>query len=752
MGNQGGRGGKKGKGLPAVRYQEANDAAVDAVKKNAKAEETVKKYASYIKQAKRWLADMVENEKKKAEAFSSRQVSSPVPDNSISDESPDLEDHEPSTMDPEFAACLDSFPNACTPVAIAMFIWEKCFHEGCKNGVADMVYSAFLDHYNRLETKHGQIYRGDWTYDSSTDSYRGNPASAGRVKDMLKAVKKHHAKASPGRHHSRAMSYKDMNTVHTYIQANHPCPYSCKQNLESLAKRGKFLYYSALSSLSFVIWTRNGESRLLQRRHLNLDADPKQCSNGQVHDRIIVNLRFRKNWENKLESGELGLEGHVYNIYRQESKPAIDVYHHLCAWIDFYEMYLLGGEKLHEDDYIFPDINFKNLTVNTDTTSTWQSVDKLVKEMAHAAGLYRWEEYSTHCFRRGGAQYRFMFAPIGERWTMDRIRWWGGWAEGEKGDTLIRYLLDELKTYEQDHSDALCPVDESANKSHMGEDRHLRALTAADGLAISQQCNQVIKDEFAALSGTVVEYLKQVPKYIAAALPQCYNSQTLATSMQSVGEPIQPLAPVRQVYPPAVPWPCLPPTHATTHPCQHRPRPIRFQPIQAPSLQVPTHQPFNGWRPEFMPTEDPEPSAVSAPSIVEGPRRCVPKIPRSAGAKAWRIIVTDWEVPQPRRCPVALKDWPPEWYRKTQAVAYGIREMIATEYIDRFKRCDAAFLEAYPEHLKGMSDLHKAIRKARQRDGLAKERQKKQRRDEIPMDIDSEPEDFNETGFVPAVL
>jgi hypothetical protein len=40
--------------------------------------------------------------------------------------------------------------------------------------------------------------------------------------------------------------------------------------------------------------------------------------------------------------------------------------------------------------------------------------------------------FSTHCFRRGGAQYRFMFAPVGKRWTLRMVRWWGGWVEGEQ--------------------------------------------------------------------------------------------------------------------------------------------------------------------------------------------------------------------------------------------------------------------------------------------------------------------------------
>lgn len=50
--------------------------------------------------------------------------------------------------------------------------------------------------------------------------------------------------------------------------------------------------------------------------------------------------------------------------------------------------------------------------------------------------------FSTHCFRRGGAQYRFMFAPVGERWTLQCVRWWGGWAKGENvGFALLVYHL-----------------------------------------------------------------------------------------------------------------------------------------------------------------------------------------------------------------------------------------------------------------------------------------------------------------------
>lgn len=57
---------------------------------------------------------------------------------------------------------------------------------------------------------------------------------------------------------------------------------------------------------------------------------------------------------------------------------------------------------------------------------------KMITKFAEAAGIPNAGNFTTHCFRRGGAQYRFMFAPIGKRWTLAKIRWWGGWADGEK--------------------------------------------------------------------------------------------------------------------------------------------------------------------------------------------------------------------------------------------------------------------------------------------------------------------------------
>jgi hypothetical protein len=86
--------------------------------------------------------------------------------------------------------------------------------------------------------------------------------------------------------------------------------------------------------------------------------------------------------------------------------------------------YVIGG-KLQPDDYIFPYIA-SNGVIHPDREMTLQMCQNLITEFTEGAGLEK--TYTTHSFRRGGAQYRFMFAPLGKRWSLSIVRWWGGWA------------------------------------------------------------------------------------------------------------------------------------------------------------------------------------------------------------------------------------------------------------------------------------------------------------------------------------
>ena len=101
-------------------------------------------------------------------------------------------------------------------------------------------------------------------------------------------------------------------------------------------------------------------------------------------------------------------------------------------WKSFYESQLLH-RKLLPNEYLFPTIS-PNGQPHPEKPLDHNMVQKNINEFASAAGIKK--HYSTHSFRRGGAQYRFMFAPLGERWSLSTIRWWVGWAKGEHVSTV----------------------------------------------------------------------------------------------------------------------------------------------------------------------------------------------------------------------------------------------------------------------------------------------------------------------------
>lgn len=123
--------------------------------------------------------------------------------------------------------------------------------------------------------------------------------------------------------------------------------------------------------------------------------------------------------------------GNTYNIYSQPQLPAADVFQDLLLWISFLETHIYK-HPLREEDYLFPSISVNGIaqpqfSITHDVIQSW--LDEFTTKSG-VADLVR-GNFTTHCLRRGGAQYRFMYAPPSQRWTLARIRWWGGWASGE---------------------------------------------------------------------------------------------------------------------------------------------------------------------------------------------------------------------------------------------------------------------------------------------------------------------------------
>ena len=127
------------------------------------------------------------------------------------------------------------------------------------------------------------------------------------------------------------------------------------------------------------------------------------------------------------------LLGNHYQLYPQPQLPASDCFLWLSVWMRWLEVYHYGRE-LDPGDCLFPSMGASGVVQPREPLSH-DTVQKWINEATTGAGIRG--SFSTHCFRRGGAQYRFMFAPVGERWTLAMVRWWGGWAENEHVRTII---------------------------------------------------------------------------------------------------------------------------------------------------------------------------------------------------------------------------------------------------------------------------------------------------------------------------
>lgn len=96
------------------------------------------------------------------------------------------------------------------------------------------------------------------------------------------------------------------------------------------------------------------------------------------------------------------------------------------AWLSYLAKLL--GRQLQADDYIFPPIASTGMLKFGEPASR-SGVENLLDEVVGASGLMRSRQgkFTTHCFRRGGAQYRFMWAD--KKWSLKAVKWWGGCHE-----------------------------------------------------------------------------------------------------------------------------------------------------------------------------------------------------------------------------------------------------------------------------------------------------------------------------------
>ncbi|KAF9024486.1 hypothetical protein BDZ89DRAFT_925293, partial [Hymenopellis radicata] len=608
----------------------------------------------------------------------------------------------------EFESALDGPPNKCTADVILYFLVQKCFTEECGHSTGDGIHAAWADHYDNMEG-----YQGPYSYDAR-NGVRGNPARAQAVMNTVHEIKNRDRKggAAATRNHAEAITIEEMKRTMEWSFSI--CPellvtrFLRADSTLTMEERSNVIEHTfmrAFTSTGFTLWTRNFETCQLRRSDITWNRFRQDAYNTPY---FTVFLENRKGWQNKSEY-DCSRESNTYEIFDESDLPEINMYYHLWVWMMVLRALL--QRDLRPDELVFPQINSNGL-VYSQTEFSHTVIQKKIENFFKAAGLER--DFTTHSFRRGGAQYRFMFAPIGQRWSLKIVRWWGGWAENEGVNTLMNYLLDSLSRYETSYGDALYTVRIKRDESFMGD----RDLVSAPSVLEFRKSHKYQHSQLQVLQQQIFQSQAffttvHMPPGLSMSTDSSYPSTSHEQSMpHSFGLTTQDSQ-------------FLMSAPARTH-----------QDSSSAALPSANFHSNQQHAPSRGPAGD---SAKQTPNSGPPPGYTIPNIPKSHKARngepAWKLMIRQWDE-QDAATGIALKDWPESWYTGSNKALYASkRSQRGTIARERHRYAsDEDFTQAYPAASLGIKKLLCAIRLKKDRRRISKngtpaERDDKQRRD-----------------------
>ncbi|KAF8904708.1 hypothetical protein CPB84DRAFT_1677144 [Gymnopilus junonius] len=553
----------------------------------------------------------------------------------------------------ELEKALDGLPNRHSAQVLELFLIQKCFVEDRGVSTADGIHGAFCELWDSMD---GNRYAGAYECNEETGEVRGCPARAQCVLDVVKSVKIW-AKAdgsSATRNHADAMTLEEIQKLMRWSMSVCPDekltedPKGITDTADLVFRLEHGLMHAFMSS-AFTLWTRCFELLSLQAQDARTDC----CGLAPYYaPHFKIYLNHRKGWQQ--EKGYEGRrESNVYDIYQQDIDE-IDMYTHFNRWRNLLEGYL--GEKLSGEDSFFPHLS-PNGVIRTTRAMSYDSLQTLLVRFCKSAGVDK--RYTTHSFRRGGAQYRFMSAPIGKRWSLNQIRWWGGWAVGENVDTLIKYLVDSLQSFETGFGHLLHPIPIQPDMSFMGDHTAVAAVTA---------------EEFRQFGNAINRKFDEIVTLVTSAPP-------LSIPHSNAMNVDQPCPTERLVYPrPLYFEDGIGGIHQASGTCRDLAAPPCWVETSAPAAYSKSGQGHSN-------VTQGTPYQLANSEVLLSPPPLFPKVsitPLGRAVGAWRRAIKQWEEVDPVTGK-ALKDWPPEWYNGEQRLKVASsrrqREVIFEEFV-----------------------------------------------------------------------
>ncbi|KAL4075031.1 hypothetical protein V8B97DRAFT_2022618 [Scleroderma yunnanense] len=377
--------------------------------------------------------------------------------------------------DPGFKDTFEKVPNHCSDKALALYLSWRGFHE-------------------------------NWSW----STVEGNPTTSAEVDDVMASIKHKVTAEGSDCMHSSAMKKEYMDKILTLSMT--ACPelksvlHFISLVLTRMASASSwhgisndmkkcvtwYLGLLAFASTAWIIWTRCFELVKLKWEDI------------QITDVTMVNhvlTKYLRGKQNTLATNKRDVY-HEIHLRNQKDLTSCNLFFWLMVWVRWLEHVHLGWVMVDED-FIFPVIGVNGIV-------------KLCKQLSQDA-VQKWISKET----TEGAQYWFMYAPIGQ------------WADGEHCDMLIHYLLDELHCYENNHSNALGPFPHKVDMSLAGE-HALAAPATREDLRLLQSSVSMetynLDNSLQAILGNVTNSLQDLTQVICL-------SQVLSTTASSLPPP-----------------------------------------------------------------------------------------------------------------------------------------------------------------------------------------------------------------------
>ncbi|KAJ2989682.1 hypothetical protein HDV02_004823 [Globomyces sp. JEL0801] len=342
----------------------------------------------------------------------------------------------------------------------------------------------FLKTYaDRAESTLGKIHAAIKHFYGYLHPQKPNPASHTLVMGVLGKLKNDDKKSGRNIKRAKASTKEDLERLHGYLFSDPRCqlPTNIRYYIWAVAVVcwNLFLRINEVMQLTFHDYNhfRTGSASLAPSEDTtNVTVISDECHYYLPliplldHEMIPydeLSIKFRKTRQNDHT-------GITYTLYDEDPKSvALQARTGLMNWCKFMYQYYGGEEQfyrkfpLNSDEIkripLFPQLSVRNERNGPTTYHIMPGKhddggnafrDVFVKVMLfnlpkimQEAGIDNPNDSTrtTHTFRRGGCQYRFIYSP--KPWRFDMCRAWGGW-EGDSVDTMMKYLLEETVSIE----------------------------------------------------------------------------------------------------------------------------------------------------------------------------------------------------------------------------------------------------------------------------------------------------------------